>query len=92
MGKNNENESDKGLKPTPETEGEEPELDNCIVIKFNGRHTTKFQPYIRGLDPWQIMCAADTLMEIARREMREWYDEQRPDSAILVAKGPLPKH
>ena len=92
MGNNKDNENEKGIKATTETPREEPELDNCIVIKFNGPHSTKFKPYIRGLDPWQIMCAADTLMEVARREMREWYDSQRPEGAVLVAKGPLPKH
>jgi len=87
MGNDNEN---KKPTPPPVEKGDEP-LDHCIVVKFDGQHTTKFRPYIRGLDPWQIMCAADTLMEIAHREMREWYENQRPEG-VLVARMPLQKH
>ena len=89
MGNNNEK---KEGGPPQDIKGEEPQLDNCIVVKFDGPHCTKFQPYVRGLDPWQILLAADTLMEIAHREMREWYESQRPEGGVLVARGPLAKH
>jgi len=89
MSNNNEK---KGIGDPPDIKGEEEPLDHCIIVKFDGSHDTRFQPYIRGLDPWQILLAADTLMEIAHREMREWYESQRPEGGVLVARMPLQKH